>query len=108
MIRKNVKINPPSPSPCLPCRARATPSQRSIPPPAPPCPPCAIEHLDLAEAAQRRGDRYRAVWHLAQAAARAPQHQAELRAARISLQRINKDMDFSFLRQLIGGTHAEH
>lgn len=75
-----------------------------------PCHPCAIEHLRLAEDAHRSGNLYRAVWHLAQAATHAATHQqAEaIRNARIVLQRINEKVDFAQLRQLIGGTHAEH
>ncbi len=78
--------------------------------PVAPCHPCAMEHLQLAEAAHRDGKLYRAVWHLAQAATHAamPQQAEAIRNARIAMQRINEKVDFAQLRQLIGGTHAEH
>ena len=85
--------------------ARHAPSQS-----AGPCSPCAIEHLRLAEDARRSGNLYRAVWHLAQAATHTatPQQAEAIRNARIAMQRINEKVDFAQLRQLIGGTHAEH
>ncbi|NMA45378.1 MAG: hypothetical protein GX945_02335 [Lentisphaerae bacterium] len=101
--------------PCRSCRDKANAAAAGhlhpMPPMPPiPCPPCALEHLKLAEAAQRAGDLYRAVWHLAQAATHAATRQqaAALRDARIALQRINNNVDFARLRQLIGGPHAEH
>ena len=84
--------------------ARYTPQQAAL------CHPCAMEHLRLAEDAHRSGNLYRAVWHLAQAATHAatPQQAEATRNARIAMQRINEKVDFAQLRQLIGGTHAEH
>lgn len=68
-----------------------------------PCRPCVLEHIRLAEEAHHAGKLYRAVWHLAQAAAHAetPRQAEALRLARINLQRINnKPPDFAKLREL--------